>query len=185
MRTFINRHQISKNRVKHPLLLGPKMKDKADGNQVKLSKCKKIILSNRHLRELYTDLEIKQKIKSILFEFSKDEIISVCEKSNKNIKDNDKLSIPFNNDTWKCKMFISWQEIEIIRNWICDYEIHLSKGSYWKKCELMLLRKLEFGKKTFNENEEEEDENVKNINVKYEKTHISPVVLNIHVYSKV
>jgi hypothetical protein len=159
---------------------------------VKLSKCKKMIISNRHLRELYNNSNTKQKLRSILFELTKDEVffMSKLESNNKNIKDSDKLNIPFNNESWKCQLQISWQEIEILRNWMHGYHERRLGRTDWRKCEMLMLRRLAFdksdNKQTLISSDEEDDELVKkSIIVQYDKTLLAPVVLNIHVHSKV
>lgn len=125
-----------------------------------------MIISNRHLRELYNDPLIKKKIMSMLFELDRSEIFAIsgvdcitpgpdpdgkkgggntgkAAKPDRTFKDTDPLMIPFSNETWRCRLDICWNDIESIRNWISGCDQHLVKRN-WKRCEELLVRKLKF-----------------------------------------
>ncbi|KAG0684169.1 hypothetical protein C6P42_004416 [Pichia californica] len=182
--------------VKHPILMGnlniEKEQEQREKKLVKLSKCKKMIISNRHLKELYSDKGIKSEILLILIELNKEEIFSIClnnckykeiddnninTNNNLQFKDSEILYIPFGNESWKCRICISWNEIQEFRNWMCGTENHIGRSN-WNKCEKLLIRGI-----TFNDNNNTlQDE--KNIKFEYKPTLISPIELNIHVCSK-
>ncbi|KGK37785.1 hypothetical protein JL09_g3054 [Pichia kudriavzevii] len=161
---------------------------------VQLSKVKRVIISNRHLRELYNDDHIKGKLMSILFELEKDEIFSMSKcYDGKDFKDSEQLYIPISNESWKCQIVTSWNEIETLRKWMYGEDIPLSR-SQWMKCEKLMIRRLEFdSSKSISllsddeskKEEEEEEDSKKNVTFKYEKSHVAPVSLNIHVHFKV
>lgn len=184
VRTFLNRQQIQKNRVKHSLLMCPQSGDSKSENHedgrrlpVQLSKCKRMVISNRHLRELYGDPQIKKKLAAILIEMTKEEVFSVCSNTNKRgvkggafddddtqkndslnqhtFKDSETLIIPFTNDSWKCQLIICWDDIEFIRDWMCGVERHLGRTN-WNKCGKLMLRKISFAEADTSRNKRKE-----------------------------
>ncbi|GAV26968.1 hypothetical protein PMKS-000429 [Pichia membranifaciens] len=179
-----------------------------------------MVISNRHLRELYGDPQIKKKLAAILIEMSKEEVFSVClntykrgtkggsaddDDTQKNdsvshhaFKDSETLIIPFTNDSWKCQLFISWDDIEFIRDWMCGVERHLGRTN-WNKCGKLMVRSIKFANADTTTNKRKEiieliDSEVeeselpiqdkKTINIEYEKKLLSPITLNVHVHSK-
>lgn len=212
MRTFLNTGEIHKNRVKHPTLLRPYTDSKdsiANGefrkfNELKLNKCKKVIISNKHLRDLYDDEITKTKLTSILLKLTREEFLSISiipslsnngnrraamEKDLESIKDGEKVYVPLNNESWKCYIFISWEEISQLRDWMIGYDqfIPSSSSSSWKKCERLLTRRVQFDQQVHlgDEDQEEHAQEEKNLVFRYDRTLMAPVTLNVHVYSKV
>lgn len=208
VRTFLNRQQIQKNLVKHPLLMCPKLDNSTNDmrSPVQLSKCKRVMISNRHLRDLYSDKQIRKKLVTILLEMDREEIFSMClnlknssnnddgeqlNNSNLKFKDSEILYIPFSNESWKCSLCISWNEIEIIRDWISGVERHMGRMN-WNKCEKLMIQQIRFvkGKQNIQLIDSDDDANgnsdfdTKNIDYDYDKTLLGPITLNIHVYSK-
>lgn len=206
VRTFLNKRQIELNKVRRPVTM--KTSDKQQ--DIQLMKYKKIVMSNRHLKELYNDPDTKRKMITILFEMSKEEIFSIAinvkmnefnsdkdrekekeKEKEKGFKDNDKMYLNVSNDSWKCMLYISWNEIEMLRNWMEGYDIRSGRIN-WRKCEKMMIRELEFASFKFKENENgefvddsEDESEKKSLSFKFRKTKISPIAINVHVFSKV
>lgn len=186
---------------------------------VQLSKCKRMVISNRHLRELYGDPQIKKRLVAILIEMTKEEVFSVCLNSNNKgakkgagddddtqksgtgihhtFKDSETLFIPFSNESWKCRLCISWDEIESIRDWMCGVERHMGRTN-WNKCGKLMVRNIKFTSSGVSNKRKEIVELIdsdveegdfagkdeKNISFGYQKKLLSPITINVHVYSK-
>lgn len=178
VRTFLHTGEIHKNRVKHPTLLRP-FTDNKDSTfdegspkhqELKLNKCKKIIISNKHLTDLYEDRITKEKLVSILLDFDREEFLSVAvipslsnngnnkkstEKDLDSVKDTEKVYIPLNNESWKCYICICWEEILQFRQWMQGI-YSTATASNWRKCTKLLKRRVcfETGLKDNNKNED-------------------------------
>lgn len=192
--------------------MGPQLNSQLQNERlpIQLSKCKKMIISNRHLRELYNDPQIKKKLIAVLVEMTKEEVFSLClnkdRTGNENsdidknpsgnaFKESEILYIPFSNDSWKCRLCISWNEIKYIRDWMSGIETHIGRTN-WNKCEKLMIRTVKFNKKIDNKRKEivelldsdaEEDQvlkDEKNLTFRYEQMSLCPTALNVHVYSK-
>lgn len=112
------------------------------------------------------------------------------EKDLESIKDGEKVYVPLNNESWKCYIFISWEEISQLRDWMIGYDQFIpssSSSSSWKKCERLLTRRVQFDQqvRVGDEDQEEHAQEEKNLVFRYDRTLMAPVTLNVHVYSKV
>lgn len=173
---------------------------------MKLTKYNKILISNKHVNDIYNNPTTKDKLISILFKLTEDEIYSICndnsDEKGKN-KSNEKLKLSLSNESCKCQLIISWDEIVKIRNWFTGYDYHLGT-QHWRRCEKLLTRRLEFDqpkKDTINIDDDDDENGVKdefandsdsnneelvkaNLIFKYDKTTICPIPLNIHIHWK-
>lgn len=166
--------------------------------EVHMMKYKRVVISNRHLKELYNDPTTKMKMFTILFKLSREEIFSIATNINMNnargdvekdkgFKDSEKIYLNLSNESWKCMLYISWNDIQNLRSWIEGYDIRTGRVD-WKKYETMMIRELEFRKKVEvgeDEGNEDVEKGNKRFNFKFKKTRISPFPINVHVFSKV
>lgn len=169
--------------------------------EVQLMKYKRIVLSNRHLKELYNDDITKKKMFQILFELNREEVMSMATSvggtafdddkesggKEKGFKETEKVYLNISNESWKCMLFISWLDIQNLRNWMEGYEIRNGRID-WRKCEKVMIRELEFEKNStvnlLSDDEEEQDQK-KEFTFKFRNTKVSPFPVNVHVFSKV
>ncbi|TID29025.1 hypothetical protein CANINC_002173 [Pichia inconspicua] len=197
VRTFLNKSQLELNKVRRPVT----MKTSNRIQDIQLMKYKRIIMSNRHLKELYNDSDTKRKLMTILFEMNKEEIFSIArnvkmndfnfendDEKDKAFKGTDKMYLNVSNYSWKCMIYISWNEIETLRNWMEGYDVRSGRIN-WKKCEKLMIRELKFESSEDKEDEhfsDSDEENVKKpMDFKFCKTRTAPIPINIHVFSKV
>lgn len=81
---------------------------------------------------------------------------------------------------------INWNEIEILRNWICGEDTQLGRIN-WNKCEELLLKSVKFEIRSNIDDFSDDETNVetKVTDFSYSKTWLAPIDINIQVCSKV